>query len=267
MISDNYFFIDGSALTGQIRRLRKADPSFKDRRLCPKKFVSHFMNRLIELHGGAYKRATFYFPNGDDEVGRDYLLLPDLKRPGEIRDIHFKYCGEKLKKSAVFDKIVEEFIPEEFRDRVSKSEKGVDIEICCDALRLATRSKVDRLFLLTNDRDFIPLCRTLKEFGANVSLIYLSAATSPGTELLSEVDSYDLISFEELQNMFLPLPEQTPPPPQVQDIVSAEKPEAAPSDLDTSQQVEVEKILAEPGEAIADVTFIEDEPSKEEGGD
>jgi len=44
-----------------------------------------------------------------------------------------------------------ETVPSEFRDRCTKSEKGVDIEICCDALKLAALGKLDRLALLTND--------------------------------------------------------------------------------------------------------------------
>jgi hypothetical protein len=157
--------------------------------------------------------------------------MPERSRPGEVRDMHFKFCGEKLKKSGVFDALVEAHIPDQFRDRVSKSEKGIDIEICCDALKLASASEIDRLFLLTNDRDFIPLCKTLKEFGANISLIHLSKATNPSVELLKEVDSYDLVPFEALQAMFLPVPQTPPPPPQVTNVLSAEKPEAAPSDM------------------------------------
>jgi uncharacterized LabA/DUF88 family protein len=232
MVQGNYIFVDGSALTAQIRKLRKADPSFKDRRLCPRRFVSYLMGAaLMELHGGSYKRATFYFPKGDEAGAEEYLIIPDHKRPGEVRDLHFKFCGEKLKKSAKFDKIVEDHIPEEFRDRVSKSEKGVDIEISCDALKLASASQIERLFLFTNDRDFIPLCRTLKEFGADISIIHLSPVTTPSAELLHEADSYDVIPINILQGMFLPVPQETPPPPQVSDILAAEKPDAEPSDL------------------------------------
>lgn len=248
MMPGNYFFIDGSALAAQIRRLRKADSSFLNRKLCPRRYIMYLMQRLGELHAGAYKRATFYFPKGDEDAVAEYLLVPDLKRPGEVRDIHFKYCGEKLKKSAKFDAIVEAHIPEEFRDRVTKSEKGVDIEICCDALKLASGSKVERLFLLSNDRDFIPLCRTLKEFGANISLLHLSPVTDPGIELLREVDSYDVVPIVDLQGMFLPVPEQIPAAPQINDIVGAAKPEAAPSDMNVAEDAPA-KVPAEPQDA------------------
>lgn len=36
---NNYFYIDGSALTAQIRQLQRADPSFVGRKLCPKHYI------------------------------------------------------------------------------------------------------------------------------------------------------------------------------------------------------------------------------------
>src|SRR5262249_43366927 len=94
--------------------------------------------------------------------------------------------------------------PPKWRDRVSKSEKGVDIEICCDALKLASASRLERLFILANDDDFLPMCRTLKEFGANVSVIHLTDFISPNISLLSESDSYDVVDRTALQTLFFP---------------------------------------------------------------
>ena len=142
----NYFFIDGSALTAQIRQLRRAEPVYRARKLCPLEFINHFMMWLRELHGGSYKRATFYFPQGDEAAVEEYLRMPNHRQPGEIRDLQFKFCGHKLKKSAEFDKFVEETVPTKFQSRFSKSEKGIDIEICCDALRLASSSRVENSF-------------------------------------------------------------------------------------------------------------------------
>jgi uncharacterized LabA/DUF88 family protein len=225
----NYFFIDGSALMAQIRQLQRAQPIYRNRKLCPRR---------------SYKRATFYFANGDDANISEYLLLPDHNSPGIIRDIHFKFCGHKLKKSAEFDKFVEENVPQKFQSRFSKSEKGIDIEMCCDALRLASAARLERLFILTNDGDFIPLCRTIKEFGANISIIHLSGSNPPNAELLREADSYDVVSAHGLERMFLPLPvdpelplDPNAPPleaitkPIAEQEPESEKPDAAPSDL------------------------------------
>ena len=93
-------------------------------------------------------------------------------------------------------------MPPQWKDRCVKSEKGVDIEICCDALRLASSGKMERLFLLTNDRDFIPLCKTLKDFGVNISLLYLSEFSNPNKLLTDECDSCDLFKSEFLEEIF-----------------------------------------------------------------
>ncbi len=221
---NNYFYIDGSALTAQIRQLQRADPSFVGRKLCPKRFINYLIRALPELHNRSYKRMTFYFPKGDEAAVDVYLDMPDHKHPGEIRDIHFKFCGEKLKKSAEFDKFVEENVPPKFQARFSKSEKGIDIEMCCDALKLASASRIDRLFLLSNDGDFIPFCRTVKEFGVNISIIHLSDIVPPNTDLLHEADSYDVVPIVSLQEMFVPQPQtpQLPLDPIVAEV--AEKP-------------------------------------------
>jgi hypothetical protein len=127
MGSANYFFIDGSALTAQIRHLRRTDTSFAGRRLCPRLFTNHLMRSLPELHGNSYKRITFYFPIGDEAAVEDYLVMPDHNKPGEIRDLHFKFCGQKLKRTKEFIEFVETQVPKQFKDRFSKSEKGIDI--------------------------------------------------------------------------------------------------------------------------------------------
>jgi uncharacterized LabA/DUF88 family protein len=225
----NYFFIDGSALTAQIRQLRREDPSFQERKLCPKRMMEYFMRALPDLHRGEYKRVTFYFPIGDEAAVDDYLVVPDHKMPGEVRDLHFKFCGQKLKRSAEFREFVETTVPSKFQDRFSKSEKGIDIEICCDAFKLASASRLERLFLLTNDDDFIPFCRTIKEYGANVSIVHLSDTINRNVSLLREADSYDVIPKLELQKMFLPIPDG--PIPQQEPLPSALKPDAAPSDM------------------------------------
>jgi hypothetical protein len=114
--------------------------------------------------------------------------------------------------SADFLKFVEESVPPEFQDRFQKSEKGVDTEICCDALRLSSTGRLERLFLLSNDSDMIPLCRTLKDFGSNVSILHLSQATLPNRELLREADTYSIVAAENLSSMFLPIPQPVPTP-------------------------------------------------------
>jgi hypothetical protein len=123
--------------------------------------------------------------------------------------------------------------------------------MCCEALRLASTARLERLFLLTNDGDFIPLCRTLRDFGANISIIRLSDVTLPNADLLREADSYDLVAADFLDRMFVPIPgmmtvEQNPTEvdgskrandggPADANEPESEKPVAEPSDLQIDQ--------------------------------
>lgn len=161
-MDQNYYFIDGSALLSQIKTLWKNDPSFNWRRLDPLKFINYLTISFPDLGSTNYKRAEFYFPRGEHNLNA-HMIMPKTTAPGLVRDVHFKDCGEKLDRSTAYEAWLET-VPAQWKDRCVKSEKGVDIEICCDALRLGSSGKMDRLFLLTNDRDFIPLCRNLKRF-------------------------------------------------------------------------------------------------------
>lgn len=191
------------------------------------------MTSLPDLHDSRYKRFTFYFPVGDNMAVSNHIQVPDFQKPGEVKDMHFKYCGQKLKKSERFDQFVETSVPTEFQNRFSKSEKGIDIEICCDALKLASHSKLERMFILTNDDDFIPLCRAVKEFGANISLIHLSDYTTKNFSLLQEVDTFDVVEAIELNAMFVPFMDPTSAIIEAdqQTTTFADKPAAEPSDL------------------------------------
>lgn len=201
-MDQNYYFIDGSALLSQVKTLWKNNQTFNWRRLDPLKFINRLQVSFPELGSANYKRAEFYFPNGEQNIGT-HLLMPTSTTPGLVRDVHFKYCGEKLERSSAYEAWLES-VPNQWRDRCVKSEKGVDIEICCSALRLASMGKMDRLFFLTNDRDFIPLFKTLKDFGVNISLIHLSKFTNPNKPLIEECDSYDLLKTEYLEEIFEP---------------------------------------------------------------
>lgn len=201
-MENNYYFIDGSSLMAQIRTIWKKSPEYNWLRLDPVKLINQLQFLSPELGSSSFKRAQFYFPAGEQNIDT-HLLMPDSTQPRLIRDIHFKYCGEKLDRSTAYEKWLES-VPPQWLDRCVKSEKGIDIEICCDALRLASSGKMDRLFLLTNDRDFLPLFKVLKDFGVNISLIHLSNFTNPNKTLLDESDSYDILNPEHLRSIFEP---------------------------------------------------------------
>lgn len=192
-IANNYFFFDGSSLIAQIKQLQNARAVFKSHKLDANSLVRGFARNplMVDLGlRGGYRRATFYFAKGDKQV-EQYLTIPDFSKPNLYRDIEIRHCGVKIPHSTKYEKFLKG-VPHEFLDRCQKSEKGVDIEICCDALQFAATDRLDRLFLFTNDSDFLPLCRKLKEFGANVSLLRLSDARPVNSKLAEACDTYDV---------------------------------------------------------------------------
>ena len=132
-------------------------------------------------------------------------------------------------------------MPDKFKNHFSKSEKGIDIEICCDAFKLASASRLDRLFLLTNDDDFIPFCRTMKEYGANVSIIHLSDKVTRNISLLREADSYDIVPEIQLQEIFLPVLLQQQDAPSADPPAAALNEDAPPSDMEVKAPIDVEE--------------------------
>jgi hypothetical protein len=202
MSSGNYFFFDGSSLIAQIGQLQDQDEDFKGYKLDPRLLIQAFFP-ILQAAGllvEGYRRAVFYFAKGDTRV-TDYLDLPDPTQPGVIRDLEIRFCGRRLPRSTNYENFLKT-VPAEFLDRCQKSEKGVDIEICCDALQLAASGQLDRLFLLTNDSDFIPLVRKIKELGANISLLRISDSRLVNRELANACDSYDVLGNQLLHAVF-----------------------------------------------------------------
>lgn len=196
-----YMFFDGSSLITQIRQLQRNDGRFKGHRLRPLDLVNYFDDAVItDGLGTVYKRAVFYFATGDSQV-EQFLDIPNRNTPAVVRDVEFRFCGRKMAGSVRYEEWLET-VPDEFRERCQRSEKGVDIEVCCDALHLAAAKLLDRLLLLTNDSDFVPLCRMLKQLGANVSLIRLSEARLVNEELVEACDTYDVVEERNLLTAF-----------------------------------------------------------------
>src|SRR5438876_7602027 len=154
IMNNNYFFVDGSALLGDIRRARKDLGIPTKARLDLRNFAQFFTgHKFTEFHQGAYRRFVFYFVQ-DDERLRSHVELPDCTRPGEVSDLRIEYCGKRIRQFEEAKKWLEaNMAPENVSECLYRSEKAVDTQICCDALQLAGTGKLDRLFLYTNDFD------------------------------------------------------------------------------------------------------------------
>lgn len=202
-MENNYFFIDGSSLLSDIRKLRIDRPHLSGLKFNILTFSHRFLDawNLKQFHSGSYRRIVFYFVKNDKRV-TDYIELPDFKKPGLIEDIQIKYCGKKISSHGkAEDWLEEKRAPNYVKDSLYKSEKAVDTQICCDALVLLSLNKLNRLFLYTNDYDFIPLCQSIKTMGANVNLIRLNDLRVNG-DLVFECDAFFVFDDESIDKFF-----------------------------------------------------------------
>jgi len=199
--SDNYLFVDGSALLADIGRLWSSDKEIAGKKLDVVKFCSHFVGEQYMAFVPGYRRFTLYFVDNEPRINR-FLTLPDFKTPNVVDDLHIKYCGRMLSGGKRLRKWVQDNSPPKFvTDKLSKAEKAVDTQICCDALQLAGLNRLSRLLLYTNDYDFMPLLNTLRTLGCNVSLFRLTAKRV-NSRLVGNSDSFHVPNQEQLHKMF-----------------------------------------------------------------
>ncbi len=200
---NNYFFVDGSSLIIDIASLKKSRGELASKKLDIAQFSNQFTGmRLIHLHEHAYKRFVVYFVTNENRIG-DNILLPAFHKADATDDLQIKYCGKRVKGGTTVDKwISENNPPKKVLDRLSKSEKAVDTQICCDALQLASVGRLDRLFIYTNDYDFVPLCQSLKSLGVNISLFRL-VEKNVNKDLVRECDSFSVVPETELGKVFV----------------------------------------------------------------
>lgn len=199
---DIYFFVDGSALLADVTALRKARKEYSGKRLSVHALVKYFSGpKFQHLTLQCYRRFVFYFVSNEPRVG-ELLIIPDFTKPGAVDDVHIRYCGKRVRGGKRVDSWLEKHNPpKSVLDRLNRSEKAVDTQICCDALFLAAHGKVDRLFLYTNDYDYIPLCDAIKRCGANVSLFGLGRKPI-NKDLAANVDSFSVVEAAKLPDMF-----------------------------------------------------------------
>lgn len=201
---NNYFFVDGSALLADVKKARVDLGLPGLARLDLIAFARYFTGfRLHKFTGDSYRRFVFYFVQEDERL-RAAVRIPDFSRPGAVEDLRLEFCGKRIRQ---FDQarswLEAHNAPEAVRECLYRSEKAVDTQICCDALQLAATNKLDRLFLYTNDYDFVPLCRAIRQLGANVNLLRLHAQTVNNT-LVSECDAFHVFVDEgELRAAFV----------------------------------------------------------------
>ncbi|MBN2549928.1 MAG: NYN domain-containing protein [Anaerolineales bacterium] len=202
-MDNNYFFVDGSALLSDIKKIHSANRVSPNSLFNILAFVNYFTGpHFMEFHVGSYKRFVFYFVKGDDRL-QAMIKFPDFKRPGEINDVRIEYCGKRIGQTKrAREWLDQNNAPNYVREHLYRSEKAVDTQICCDALQLAAANRLDRLFLYTNDYDYVPLCQTLRRMGSNVNLFRIRS-DSVNSDLVSEFDAFHTISDNDLHSVFI----------------------------------------------------------------
>lgn len=212
--TNNYFFCDGASLLADVGRLHQAKLQFKGRRLVVSKLVDQSLTAFQHLHDGVIRRSVFYFVKGSEDRVLKLVDMPDHSQANTVRDLRIEYCGERLKDVERAREWLEsqgDSIPQHVHDSVYRAEKALDTQICCDALSLAGQGKLDRLFLYTNDYDFAPMLRALRQFGANVTLVRLIEERT-NKDLAKESDGLWVLDDYCLDKCFTPAPASPEPP-------------------------------------------------------
>lgn len=203
-MDNTYYFIDGSSLIADIKSLQKTNTKIKNKKLSVVGLCDYFTKNeeFIQFIRGGYKRFVIYFVRNDDRVN-GLFVLPSHIIPGAVEDIHIKYCGKRVRGSkAAYKWIEKNKPPKSVLEILKKSEKAVDTQICCDALSLSCHSKLDRLFLYTNDYDYLPMCEALKNNGSNISLFRLFKK-GVNKDLVENCDSFSIVATNRLEQLFI----------------------------------------------------------------
>jgi hypothetical protein len=105
-MTNNYFYVDGSSLISQIKRVWSKHESYRNRKLVLTNFVSFFVSRRFASYkSDNYKRFVFYFPAGGTEH-KEYIIFPDRKvASGDEDDIQILMCGKKVKKLSGYSEL------------------------------------------------------------------------------------------------------------------------------------------------------------------
>lgn len=198
-----YFFIDGSALLADIARCRRELGYPEHMKFDLRCLVRYFSGpKFSPWHYGSYRRFVFYFVSGDARLETD-VIVPQAHLPGDHNDTRIEYCGKRIpgyKKA--HDWLRDKNAPDFVQESLYRSEKAVDTRICCDAMHLAATGKMDRLFLYTNDYDFVPLFHSLRILGCNINLFRLSM-NGVNRELAAESDALHEIERDVLATLYM----------------------------------------------------------------
>lgn len=196
MENKGYFIIDGSHLFASIYDIQRKQSKYSDKKLDLSEFYLALLRKWgIEMIKPI--RCIIYVKKDEQRVS-DMLHTGDISKPGVKNRWRIKECGQSISSIPATEL---HKISQKYRDHFMRAEKGVDIQLACDSLLLASNNKASNFVFLLNDRDYIPLFEALHGLGSNIYLTALSEKIKIQASLIELADRY-LALDEELDAMF-----------------------------------------------------------------
>lgn len=152
--------IDGGYLT----KLTKNE--FVDSSGHPKKLDFAKLGQIIASQCGSELIRTYYY-DSPPHVGQRPTAEDKARQEGFDR---FVYNLRKMDKFEVRLGSLKKFSLED--GSVKFEQKGVDVLLAIDALRLTLKGKISKAIFITGDADFVPVIKAIKDEGVEVFLYY-----------------------------------------------------------------------------------------------
>jgi len=180
------FYVDGSHLFACIERVKRDHPELASSKLNIERLTFNLITIFRNFIGSGI-RITYYFRKDDDRI-KKYLTISPLH--GLHGHWQIKQCGYNLRRSKAILASELDKLSEEYRDIYPRAEKGVDMELACDALSLAAGRTAQSFVFLIDDRDYLPLLQAIQRFGANTYIVGLDIKQKVQDSILELADSY-----------------------------------------------------------------------------
>lgn len=197
--------IDGSHLFASINSVWRDHPELKNHKL-KINVLTRAMVGVWAQYTGPTIRTIYYFKKGDKRI-ETMLSIPSASSPNLRSHWQINECAQSVK-TIPASEIAK--VDSKYHDQIHRSEKGLDMELACDVLQLAATGKIDAIVFLVNDRDYLPLFRTLQRLGANAYLISLDSKQAIQKDLVNLADLYQTLE-DNLNEIFgyVPPPVET----------------------------------------------------------
>jgi uncharacterized LabA/DUF88 family protein len=178
-------FIDGSHLFASIGQVWRDRPELKDHKLKVNVFTD-VLSTIWSSNTGPLIRTIYYFKKGDTRL-KTMLEIPSASSPNLKSHWQINECAQSV--SAIPETEISKLDPK-YHDQFHKAEKGLDMELACDALQFVATGRIDAVVLLVNDRDYIPLFKAVQRLGANTYLTAIDSKQPIQKDLAEIADSY-----------------------------------------------------------------------------